>query len=154
MVVFIGSVRVVGQGPLLDAFDNGASKVGYSGCVFEVLCRMSDELVEPSCPRVAEVQMRYGLELSACRKDIRYSAASVFLSASWLPVMAEFDHKGSDIISECRNCCSIGSPIDGIIDVVGPIVALLDVRSDFVPGEFFRECFFPRLVMYPVPSRG
>jgi hypothetical protein len=32
-----------------------------------------------------------------------------------------------------------GSPVDGIIDVVGPIGALLDVRSEFVLGGFVRE---------------
>jgi cytochrome c2 len=51
--------------------------------------------------------------------------------------MAEFDHKGSDIISECRHCHSIGSLVDGLKDVVGPIVALTDVRSNFV---LVREC--------------
>jgi hypothetical protein len=49
--------------------------------------------------------------------------------------MVEFDHKGA-IISYSRNCYSIGSPIDGIKDVVGPIVALLKVHSDFLLGEF------------------
>ena len=56
-VWFIGCVRVVGQEPLPDAFDNGTSKVGCSGCVFEVLCKLSDELVTPSCPRVAELSV-------------------------------------------------------------------------------------------------
>jgi hypothetical protein len=45
---------------------------------------------------------------------------------------------GSDIISECRNCCLIGSLVDGIKDVYGPIVALLDARSEFVLGKFVR----------------
>jgi molybdopterin-guanine dinucleotide biosynthesis protein A len=42
----------------------------------------------------------------------------------------------------CRNCCSIGSLVNGIKDVVGPIVALLDVRSDFVLREVVRERAF------------
>jgi hypothetical protein len=53
--------------------------------------------------------------------------------------MIEFDHKGPDIISECRNGCSIGSPAAGIKDVVGSIVAFLDVRSEFGHRDFFRE---------------
>jgi hypothetical protein len=32
-----------GQESLLDAFDNDASKVGGSECVFEMLCKLSDE---------------------------------------------------------------------------------------------------------------
>jgi molybdopterin-guanine dinucleotide biosynthesis protein A len=56
--------------------------------------------------------------------------------------MADFDHKGADIISDCRNNCSIGSPVDGINDVVGPIVALLEVLSACVLGEFVREHVF------------
>jgi hypothetical protein len=56
--------------------------------------------------------------------------------------MAEFDHKESDIVSECRNCCSIGSPVDGIKYVVYPIVALLDGHSDFVLRETVRERVF------------
>jgi hypothetical protein len=67
--------------------------------------------------------------------------------------MIEFDRKGSDIISECRNGCSIGSSAAGIKDVVGSIVALLDVRSEFVHREFIRERTFFVAVMYPVPSR-
>jgi hypothetical protein len=51
-------IRVVGQEPFLDALYNGASKVGCSGCVFEVFRKLSQELVPPVCPRVAEVQMR------------------------------------------------------------------------------------------------
>ncbi len=42
--------------------------------------------------------------------------------------MTEFDHKGPDNIRECINGCSIGSPVDGIIYVVGPIVALLQTK--------------------------
>jgi hypothetical protein len=56
--------------------------------------------------------------------------------------MAEFDHKGANILSECRNCCSIGSPTNGIKDVVGPAVALLEVRSAFLPREFVCERAF------------
>jgi molybdopterin-guanine dinucleotide biosynthesis protein A len=54
--------------------------------------------------------------------------------------MTEFDHEGPDLISEYRNSCSIGSPVDGIKDVVGPMVALLQVRS--VLSEFVRERSF------------
>jgi hypothetical protein len=79
---FLGFVRVgvragVGQEPFLDAIYNGASKVGYSGCVFEV----SDELVTPSCPRVValEVQVRYGLGLYIL--DIPSAEDSVWLLA-------------------------------------------------------------------------
>jgi hypothetical protein len=63
--------------------------------------------------------------------------------------MAEFDHKDSNIVSECRNCCSIGSPVDGIKYVIGPIVTLLDGRSGFVHREtvrgraFFAACDVP-----------
>jgi hypothetical protein len=32
--------------------------------------------------------------------------------------MAEFDHKGADIISEGRNYCPIGSQVDGISAVL------------------------------------
>jgi hypothetical protein len=49
--------------------------------------------------------------------------------------MTEFDHKGPGIISDYRNCRSIGSPADGIIDVVGPIVALLDARPELYSGK-------------------
>jgi hypothetical protein len=56
--------------------------------------------------------------------------------------MAEFDNKGAEIISECRNCYSIGSSIDGIKDVGASKVALLEVRSDFVPMEFVCERAF------------
>ena len=57
--------------------------------------------------------------------------------------MTEFDHKGPDIIRECLNGCSIiGSPADGIESVVGRIVALLDVGSQFVLGEVVRERAF------------
>jgi hypothetical protein len=35
---------VVGQEPFLDALYNGASKLGFSRCVFEVLRKLSDEL--------------------------------------------------------------------------------------------------------------
>jgi hypothetical protein len=62
--------------------------------------------------------------------------------------MAEFDDKGADLIRECRNCCSICSLIDGIKDVGGPTVALLEVRSDFV-SEFVRERAFS--AAYDVP---
>jgi hypothetical protein len=57
--------RVVGREPLLDAIYNGAWKVGCSGCVFELICKLRDELVTPSCPRVAGVRVRYGLGLNA-----------------------------------------------------------------------------------------
>jgi hypothetical protein len=97
--------------------------------------KLSDELVTPLCPRVAEVQVRYGFGLNALRAGISRSAASAFPNA-------KFDHKDADIISECRNCCSIGSPIDGIKDAVGPIVSLLEVGSDFVLREFVRERAF------------
>jgi hypothetical protein len=33
------------------SFYNGASKVGFSGCFFEMLCKFSDELVTPSVVR-------------------------------------------------------------------------------------------------------
>ncbi len=56
--------------------------------------------------------------------------------------MAEFDNKGADLIRECRNCCSICCPIDGIKGVGDPTIALLEVRSDFVLGEFVRERAF------------
>jgi hypothetical protein len=82
-VWFIGIIRVVGQEPLLDAFYNGASKVGCSGCVFEVLRKLSVESVAPSCPRVAEVQVSYGLGLNAFRAGISRSAASAFPNANW-----------------------------------------------------------------------
>jgi hypothetical protein len=60
--------------------------------------------------------------------------------------MVEFDYKGAEIISECRDCCSIGIRLDGIKDGVGPIVALLlEVRSAFVLGEFIRGVRFSRL---------
>jgi hypothetical protein len=38
---------------------------------------------------------------------------------------------------------AVGSPVDGIKDVVGPMVALLDIRSDFALGGFVRQrvCF-------------
>jgi hypothetical protein len=51
--------------------------------------------------------------------------------------MAEFDHKGADLTRECRNCCLIRSPIDGIKGVGVPTIALLEVRSDFVLGNSF-----------------
>jgi hypothetical protein len=44
-----------------------------------------------------------------------------------------------EYLGECRNCCSIGSLADGIKDAVGPIVALSDVRSDFVLRGFVIE---------------
>jgi hypothetical protein len=56
--------------------------------------------------------------------------------------MAEFDHNGSGIVSECRNCYWIGSQVDGTKDVVGSIVALLGVRSDFVLTGCVRERAF------------
>jgi hypothetical protein len=74
-------VRVAGQEPFLDVLYYGASEFGCSGCVFEVLRKLSDELVTPSCPRV--VQVRYGLGLNALRADISRSAASAFLNANW-----------------------------------------------------------------------
>jgi hypothetical protein len=67
--------------------------------------------------------------------------------------MVDIDYKGADIISECRDCCSSGSSVDGIKDVVGPTAALLEVRSDFVLREFVRERAFLRLVLCPLPSR-
>jgi hypothetical protein len=76
-------MRVVGQKPFLDTHYNGASKVGCSGCVFEVLRKLSDELGPPSCSRVAEVQMRYGFSLNALRAGISHSAASNFPNANW-----------------------------------------------------------------------
>jgi hypothetical protein len=87
--------------------------------------------------QVVREWQRYRLRLNALRAGIIRIAASAF-------PMAEFDHKGSDIISECRNCCSIDSTVDGIKDVVGPIVALLNVPSEFVLKEFVREhaCVF------------
>jgi hypothetical protein len=45
-------------------------KVGCSSCVFEVLRKLSDELETPSYPRVAEVQVMYGLGLNALRAGI------------------------------------------------------------------------------------
>jgi hypothetical protein len=82
----LGFVRVgvragVGQEPFLDAIYNGASKVGYSGCVFEVLRKLSDELVTPKCPRVValEVQVRYDLGLYIL--DIPSAEDSVWLLA-------------------------------------------------------------------------
>jgi hypothetical protein len=59
-----------------------------------------------------------------------------------------------EIISECRDCCSIGIPLDGIKDGVGPIVALLlEVRSAFVLGEFVRGVRFSRPGISPALSR-
>jgi hypothetical protein len=106
---FVSSVSNHFWIPLL----NVASKVGCSGCVFEVLRELSDELVTPSCSRVVEVKVRYGLGLTALPAGISRSAVSAFSNANWSPVVAEFDHKGADIISEGRNYCSIGSPLDG-----------------------------------------
>jgi hypothetical protein len=73
----------VGQEPLLDTIYNGAPKVGCSGCVFGVLRKLGDELVTLSCPRVAEVQVRYGLRLNALQAGISRSAASAFPHANW-----------------------------------------------------------------------
>jgi hypothetical protein len=56
--------------------------------------------------------------------------------------MTEFDNKGANLIRECRNCCLLCSPIDGIEGVGGPTVTLLEVRSDFVLREFFRDRAF------------
>jgi hypothetical protein len=73
-VWFIEIVRVVGQEPLQDAVYNGASKVGCcSGCVFQVLRKLSGELVTPSCPKVAEL----------FQAGISRSAASEFPNANW-----------------------------------------------------------------------
>jgi hypothetical protein len=58
-------VRVVGQELLLDAFYNTASKVGCSGCVSEVLCKLSDELVTPSCRTCNEARRIGSLVRSA-----------------------------------------------------------------------------------------
>jgi hypothetical protein len=73
-----GRIRFIVQEPLLDALYDGASKVGCSGCVFEVFRKLIDELVKPICSRVAEVQMRYGFGLNALRAGISRSAASAF----------------------------------------------------------------------------
>jgi hypothetical protein len=43
-ICIIGIVRV-GQESLLGAFYNGASKVGCSECVFEVLRKLGDECI-------------------------------------------------------------------------------------------------------------
>jgi hypothetical protein len=67
---------VVGQELLLDAFYTGASKVGCSGCVFELVRKLSDELVTPTCPRVAEVQVGYSLGRNAFQTGI--SCIAVF----------------------------------------------------------------------------
>jgi hypothetical protein len=58
-VWFIGSFRVVGQEPLLDAFDSDASKVGCSGYVFEVLCKLSDELVHRDQDSCSSLMSQY-----------------------------------------------------------------------------------------------
>jgi hypothetical protein len=57
--------------------------LGCSGSVFEVPRKLSDELVTPSCPRVAEIQVRCGLGLNVFRADINRSDASAFPNANW-----------------------------------------------------------------------
>jgi hypothetical protein len=69
-----------------------SAAVDVCGCVDKVLLELSDELVAPTCTGPAEIQVRYGLGLCALWRGISRSAASV------------------------------GSPPDGIIDVVSPIV--------------------------------
>jgi hypothetical protein len=60
MIRFVCFVRVVGPEPFLDALNyDDVSKVGCSGCVFEVFRKLVDELVTPICSRVAEVQITY-----------------------------------------------------------------------------------------------
>jgi hypothetical protein len=73
-------MRVVGQKLFLDTHYNGASKVGCSGCVFEVLRKLSDELGPPSCPRVAEVQMRYGFSWYQSQRRIKFPDSQLWLS--------------------------------------------------------------------------
>jgi hypothetical protein len=82
-VWFIGIVRIIGQEQLLDAFYDGASKVDCSGCAFEVLRKLSGELVTLSCRRVAEVPVMYGLGLNAVRAGISHSAVSALPNANW-----------------------------------------------------------------------
>jgi hypothetical protein len=73
----------------------------------------------------------YGSGRGTGEGRVKYS-----LGLNALPVdMTEFDHKGPEIISEHRNGYSIGSPVWNHICSVGPIVALLDVRPDFVLRE-------------------
>jgi hypothetical protein len=50
--------------------------------------------------------------------------------------MTELDHKGPGIISEYRRGLSVGSPVDWIKDLVGPVVAL---RPECILREFCRE---------------
>jgi hypothetical protein len=83
VVGFIWFICVVGQEPFLNALYNGASKVGCSGFIFEVLRKLSDELVTPSCSRVAEVQVGYSSGFNALRAGISRSAASAFPNANW-----------------------------------------------------------------------
>ena len=81
-ICVIWFVRVAGQEPVLDALlYNETSEIGCSGRVFGVLRKPSDELVTPSCPRVAEVQVRYGLGFNALRAGISRSAPLLFQNA-------------------------------------------------------------------------
>jgi hypothetical protein len=68
---------LVSRGPLLDAFDDGASRVGCGSCVFEVFRKLLDELVAPECSRMAEVQVSRCFELDALRAGIRSGAVAV-----------------------------------------------------------------------------
>jgi hypothetical protein len=63
--------------------------------------------------------------------------------APYLPATTEFEYKGPDIISEYRRGWLVGSPFDGIKDVVSPIVALGSVVTVLLSW----------LVFYQVPSR-
>jgi hypothetical protein len=54
----------------MDALYDDASKIGCSGCVFEVFRRLIDELVAPICSRVAEVQVARCFELNAFRAAV------------------------------------------------------------------------------------
>jgi hypothetical protein len=67
----------------MDVICNGASNVACSGCVFEVLRKLSDEFITSSCPRVAEVKLMYGLGVNALRAGISRNAVSAFPNASW-----------------------------------------------------------------------
>jgi hypothetical protein len=68
---------VDGREPLLNAFDDGVSKVGYSSCVFEVFRKHIDELIALKCSRMAKVQVSRCFELDELRAGICSGAVAV-----------------------------------------------------------------------------
>jgi hypothetical protein len=139
----IGFVLVAGQKPVMNAPYNDAAVDGCSECLIEVLRQMGDEMVAPSCTGLAEIQFKYRIGCAVFRyQSHRRSRTPTGSQPTSQPTMNRFDHKGLDMKSKYRRGSSVGSIPDGIIDVVGPIIALLDVSLDFVLREFVRERAF------------